>query len=184
MTDDKNLIEGFLTGDPESTRTLVAWSRSVALHQAWESSAWAEDCVADTILKLLMLLREGSFRGDSSLKTFVCRITRYTAIDMMRHRRRTLDLLTAENVPLPSSADPEQEFLEREQAYLFRRIVSLLGEKCRQLWDLVFAQALPYKEIAEREGVTVTTVKMRMFHCKEEAVALKKKLETGIPGGA
>ena len=50
-----------------------------------------------------------------------------------------------------------------------------------QVEKLIFDERLPYKEIAGREGTTETAIKMRAYHCKEEAIALREELEKPIP---
>ncbi len=181
---DGEIVEGFLAGDRDATGTVRSWIHDVARHSAWGAPELVEDGAAEATLKLLMLLRAGNFRGESSLRTFASRVARYTMIDMLRRRRRTAELITEETVPRPTVTDLEQDYVARERMELFGRIVTLLDDKCRKLWELIFHDLLPYKEIAAQQGITITAVKMRAYHCKEQAIEIRKKLESPLPGSA
>jgi RNA polymerase sigma factor (sigma-70 family) len=178
---DSELAQRFIEGDAEAARTITGWISAVAHHTAWGQPDLAEDGASDATLRVLNQLREGRYRGLSSLKTYVSRVARYTMIDLLRHQRRTRDLVTDENVDRPPSSNPESELLKKEEAYLFGRILGLIDEKCRRLWERIFAERLSYREIAASEGVTNTTIKMRAYHCKESAIEIRRKLEGSIP---
>ena len=178
---DSELAERFIAGHADAVHTITGWILAVARPTAWGQLDLAVDGAGDATLRVLHQLREGRYRGESSLKTYVSRVTRYTMIDLLRHQQRTRHLIVDQNVDRPPTSNPESELLDKEEAYLFDRILSLTDEKCRRLWELIFEERLAYKQIAVREGITVTAVKMRAYHCKESAIVLRKKLEGSLP---
>ena len=83
------------------------WTSSIIRSHLWDNRVTPEDVQSDTVVKLLLNLREESFRLESSLKTYVQRITLYTLVDAIRRQNR-LDPIADENAlsipqrPIPS----------------------------------------------------------------------------------
>lgn len=63
-----------------------------------------------------------------------------------------------------------------EEIAIFHRVFSLIDERCRELWYMVFTECLPYKEIARRLETTEEAIKTRVFRCKEEAVEIRTRI--------
>jgi RNA polymerase sigma factor (sigma-70 family) len=180
---EREILAGFVAGRKEDVDVVVGWVRDVVRHSAWGHEDSVEDLVSDTVIKLLRLLGSGEFRGESSLKTYVSRVARYTAVDFARHERRSRLLLTEENVPTANVPTPEDLYAQKEAHRLFDRLLELVDPRCKRLWEMIFARHLTYAEIAAQEGVSATAIKVRVYRCKEEAVAIGKRMRSRIPGG-
>jgi RNA polymerase sigma factor (sigma-70 family) len=173
---DRDLIDGFLRGDKPAHQTIREWVDIVIRSAPLNSSVSYEDVEADVIEKLLGNFRGGRFRFESSLKTYVQKVTKFTIIDAGRRCRR---LQTDLEDVMDEVADPDQfiELFERKEEYaIYLRVYDLIGEDCRRLWKMLFQEELPSAEIAKRIGITLGTLKTRTFRCKEKAIELVKKI--------
>lgn len=128
----------------------------------------------DVLLKVYVSLKESKFQFKSSLKTYVYRIAKFTCIDYLRRysskEKKEVELLQI------GALDPQEDQQEQNQADTFWRIHRLISQECRELWEMIFWQNLPYTQIAKKLDISEGTVKSRFFRCKEKAIQLKKKL--------
>ena len=171
---DKKLIEQFLRGDTESVSRVRTWIRGTLAGVSPADSQMAEDIIGDTILKLLLNFRSDAFHFDSSLKTYVQSVARYTMIDTMRrYRVKSAHILRDNNV---NPIDPANLHDRTAQSDFLQRLISLIGPACRELWQMIFYEGKRYEEIAKELSISEATVKTRAFRCKEKARELKRKL--------
>jgi RNA polymerase sigma-70 factor, ECF subfamily len=163
--DQAHLIEAFLRGDGEATRAVEGWIER-ALRDGFRSlrEDW-EDLKQEILLRIVSNLRGGRFAGDSSLRTYVHRISRNAAIDLARraYRRRERGGPAADGPAAVRAGDEPAEVMNRD---LLSQLLEVLPERDRRLIDLVFAQHLSYAEVARLLGVREGTVKARVFRCR------------------
>lgn len=171
MTDNE-LITRFLEGDNEAYHVIVTWIKDVTRTHLWKHNIFQEDIISDTTLKLLMNFRNNCFEYKSTLKTYVQRIARFTIIDSVRMQQYQLLSLEAAGVDPPGTNNPAEFAEEREQEMLFKRLLSLMDEKCVELWRMTLEERRHYKDIAMQFKVSEGTIKSRVFRCKEEAIKI------------
>jgi RNA polymerase sigma-70 factor (ECF subfamily) len=125
--------------------------------------ALAEDVTQDTLIKAWQALP--SFRGDSSLKSWVLRIAHNTAISALRRRR---DVLSdpAELPEPPARESVEQQVEQNEALAHFQEALNELDELSRSVIVLRELEHLSYDEIAETLGVPLPTVKTRILRAR------------------
>jgi RNA polymerase sigma factor (sigma-70 family) len=171
---DRERIQGFLAGSRPHYDEIVGWITLIVRSRLWEDHIAAEDVIADTVTKLLMIFQDDAFRFDSSLKTYVQQVTLYTLIDATRRQKRfvALDL----TVDPPASGTPLADLEKNEEALLVDRIVAHLPAACRALFDLVLDERLTCREIAARMGSTEGAIKTRLSRCRQKAVDLMQKM--------
>lgn len=123
-------------------------------------SALAEDVAQDAILKAWRALP--TFRGDSSLRSWVLRITHNTAISTLRKRREEL----RDPAMLPeqeSRTSTEAEAVQHLTIDAFEGALDQLDELSRSIIVLREVEGLSYDEIADLVGVPLPTVKTRLL---------------------
>ncbi|MDF2724343.1 MAG: polymerase sigma-70 factor [Paenibacillus sp.] len=124
----------------------------------------ADDITQDVFLKVYRRLT--SFRGESSVKTWLLTITRNTALDYKRSafwRKVTLfDRITTTG----SSQSAEHEALEHLAINNIWSQVLQLPPKYREVLILFAHHQLSMKEIAEVLDISVGTVKSRLHHAR------------------
>jgi RNA polymerase sigma-70 factor (ECF subfamily) len=169
---DQEIIDGFLAGKKASHTLIMEWVNAVVRYLAQHHRLSADDIVGDTIEKLLRLFRDGSFKKESSLKTYVQRITKYTIIDAVRRPAVCKMDSLAPDFDLAADDNPERISEEEEEKSIYLRMLERISKGCRDLWKKVFADQMPYKEIATQLGISESAVKVRVFRCKEEATRI------------
>ena len=136
----------------------------------------ASDVVQEVFLKVFRNV--GSFRGQSSLKTWMYRITVNEAHNarrwFFRHRQRELDLDTGspesrdwkESIP-DNGRSPYDETLDSERHVMIEAALDRINPSFRDAVVLRDVMDLSYEEIAEVLGVSLGTVKSRILRGRE-----------------
>jgi len=139
--------------------------------------ALAEEIFQDTMLAIWR--NAGSFRGESSVRTWVIAIARRKARD--RLRRHQLRLVSDTELAEQPSAGPGPEAVVLERAAVSEVAVAIgeLARSHREVLGLVFGAELSLAEAAEVLGVPVGTVKSRLTAARTALVrVLNEKGET------
>lgn len=140
------------------------------------------DVVQEVFLKVFRKI--GNFRSESSLKTWIYRITVNEAHNarrwFFRHRRREVELdHTPEQardwkeIIADGSRSPYDVALDREQHLMIESALEQINPIFREAVVLRDIMDLSYEEIAEVIGVSLGTVKSRILRGRE---ALRDKL--------
>ncbi len=170
---DLEIKQGYLDGESRAYDIIVRWIHEVVRARAWEERISPNDIVSDATYKLLINLREDKFEGRSSLKTYVQKITKYTIIDHARISKK-LRPLQEDSQLTPINGD--DIFEKEENEYILQRVLKLIGEKCRDLWKMIFFEELPYKKIAEINHISEENVKIRAHRCMKKAREIKDRI--------
>ncbi|MFT7474600.1 MAG: RNA polymerase sigma-70 factor (ECF subfamily) [Verrucomicrobiales bacterium] len=131
-------------------------------------SALAEDVAQDAILKAWRALP--AFRGDSSMRSWVLRITHNTAISTLRKRREEL----RDPSMLPEKENrlsTERQVVDRLSASAFEDALNDLDELSRSIVVLREIEGLSYDEIAQMLDVPLPTVKTRLLRSRRVLAA-------------
>ena len=123
----------------------------------------AEDAVQTTFIRLHRSI--GRYRGEAALGTWLMRILINVCHDMLRARKRRLDLRPAGPAEPPPSPGPDLR-LQLEEAILS------LPERMRACFVLFAVEGFPQKEIAEMLQIREGTVKAQIFQAKERLRAV------------
>jgi len=133
----------------------------------------ADDITQDVFLKVYRRLT--SFRGESSVKTWLLTITRNTALDYKRSafwRRVTLMDIIA---PHGSHRSAEHEAMEQLTVNSIWELVLKQPAKYREVLILFAHHQLSMKEIADVLGISVGTVKSRLHHARLNILKAKER---------
>ncbi len=172
---DSDLVQLFLVGDGEAIREVDTWISQAAWSFRQRLSEDWEDILQEIRLELTRLLRRGSFRGDSSLKTYLWRVVNHTCIDRLRRRSRWrwqgLDDLDHRGV----LAEGARQGVRNEFRDLMLRVVSQTSKDCHKLWQLVL-EGYSYREMSQQLGVSEATLRVRVLRCRKKAVAVRDNL--------
>jgi RNA polymerase sigma-70 factor (ECF subfamily) len=164
-TKDKEVATLYLRGEREAVDTIGRWIQSALGRRFLFSSQDREDIVQVVHTKLLANLRDGNFRHDSSLATYVARIARYTAIDRLRRSRR--DRMTGITGDFPVEHDPSARLETMERVERVHAALQQSSPECLALWKLIFIDRLSYKDIAGKMDIPEGTVKSRAWNCRK-----------------
>lgn len=174
-TDDAALVSRLLAGDRDVVELTRVWMRGAFTLYRTRLAADLEDLEQEILLELTGALREGRFRGQSRLRTYVRTYVHHKCIDRLRAlaRREWVDVA---DLDLPSAApSPLDRLASSETAALALRVLEEMPESCRELWQML-EQGMRYREMSERLGVAEGTLRARVLRCRRQAVELRAKL--------
>ncbi len=186
---DHLLIEALRSGSETAYEQLLARFQQPVYTLAvrlLNNQAEAYDVVQEVFLKVFRNIEY--FRGESSLKTWIYRITVNEAHNarrwFSRHRGREveLDFETQENrnwreTLADSGRSPFDVALDREQAGIIESALASINPVFREAVVLRDITDLSYEDIAVVLGVSLGTVKSRILRGRE---ALREQLAEGL----
>jgi RNA polymerase sigma-70 factor (ECF subfamily) len=189
VLEDHRLISSLQAGDEEAYEQLIERFQSPVYNLAYRllnDQADASDVAQEVFLKIFRNV--GSFRGDSSLRTWVYRI----AVNESHNRRRWLfrhrrgETGIEENFedsetrakPLMDSGETPFDFtMNREARALLEEALAAVSPVFRTALVLREIEDMSYEEIADILEVSIGTVKSRIVRGRE---ALRRNLATRL----
>jgi RNA polymerase sigma-70 factor (ECF subfamily) len=182
---DGRLIEGLRAGDNAAYEALLGRFQEPVFNlvsRLMKDTGEACDVVQEVFLKVFRKI--DSFRGDSSLKTWIYRIAVNEAHNHGRwngrHRRQEVGLEGDEDsrrycdILAAPGGSPFDYVLDRERHRLVEAALAELSPSFRSVVVLRDVEDLSYEEIAEILDVPLGTVKSRILRGRE---ALRRELE-------
>lgn len=136
----------------------------------------AEDVVQESYVRGLTAL--ASFRGDSSLTTWLSRIVLNEAMGRLRRRRPTVDVdalvdrqpQQGDVIPFPLTSrepDPERAFAQRQIQALLETAIDELPDPFRTVLMARAVEGMSIEETAELFGLKPETVKTRLHRARQ-----------------
>lgn len=178
-SDDLRLVEALRDGVQDAYEELLTRFQQPVYALAFRllnDPSEAGDVVQEVFLKIFRNI--GSFRGQSTLKTWIYRITVNEAHNarrwFFRHRRREVELDQdpdesrnwKEAIP-DRQRSPYEEAADREQRRMIEAALEKINPIFREAVVLRDITDLSYDEIAEVLGVSLGTVKSRILRGRE-----------------
>jgi RNA polymerase sigma-70 factor (ECF subfamily) len=136
------------------------------------NDADAEEVVQEAYVRAFMHL--GDFRGDSSLATWLSRITINEALGRLRRKRSRPEVqveeprLDAQIIPFPQTAidDPEKTMAQRQILQLVEQATDNLPENFRLVFITRVIEGMSVEETSEILGIPPETVKTRLHRAR------------------
>jgi RNA polymerase sigma-70 factor (ECF subfamily) len=176
----RKLARALRRGDPRSVDLVVTSYGAMLrgyLSEALSDHGAVEDVFQQTLIEVWR--RGPSFdpaRG--SLATWLLMIARSRAIDQMR--RRVPEPYDPASVTLELDRDTEDETAALEEHWRIAGMLAALPREESQLLVLRFYEGLTQRQIAERTGIPLGTVKMKMVRALER-LRTELEAEAGAP---
>lgn len=183
--DEAELIRRVQQGDQEAFRAIFELYHKKVYRVAYgvvRESEEALDIVQEVFVKLYRAL--GSFKGRSSLYTFLYRMAVNTAIDHTRRKEKPASAsLDEEGVPEPIDdleRGPERRLLQKEQEERVKKAIETLPMDQKTALLLREVEGLSYQEIAEVTRCSIGTVMSRLHYARKKLQeALRDYLKEG-----
>ena len=192
--EEKKLIAKARGGDADAFAEIVRENEKLLYNSALRflgSREDAADAVQEAFLKAYTGL--GSFRGESKLSSWLCRILNNACVDILRKRKETvpLDGGDAEDgeairarAEIPDERfDPAAALERRDLRERVRAGVALLPEEFKAPLLLREYEGLSYAEIAEILELDPGTVKTRIFRARKKLCVILGKDGNFSDGG-
>ena len=160
--DDRDLVRAFLS-DRSTPSFESLYDRHspylfrVAMRMLNGDAAASEDALQEAWIRAVALLAK--FRGDSSLRTWLCGITMNCCREAWR-RRTLVSIDDLPEAPVPAGADPLS-------VHRLERALRQLDEPGREIIELYDVLGHTHDEIASILGIAPGTSKSRLFRARE-----------------
>ncbi|MBU1100059.1 MAG: RNA polymerase sigma factor [Bacteroidetes bacterium] len=171
---DFELINRFKEGEEQAFNLLAAkYQKQVYWHarRMVGNHIDADDVTQEVLIVMYKKLKD--FRFDSSLSTWLYKVTSTRSINQLRKNKvkRFVFLDDQESMELQGNENLYKSVEDREKLDRLDRVLNQLPHKQRQVFVLRRFDGLSYEEIAEITGKSVGGLKANYFH------ALKKVTE-------
>lgn len=180
---DEEIIKRMKRGDRNAFNELVKGYESKVVNAAFgmlSNREDAYDAAQEVFIRIYKSI--GAFKGQSSLTTWIYRITVNICNDALRKRQRTAQTISIngegddENPVMElqdTSPTPEEAAESNEAQKAVREAIGGLSEEYRQIITLCDLQGLSYDEAAQILQCPTGTVKSRLNRARN---SLRKKL--------
>ena len=181
---DRALIKAIARADREAMRLLFCRFKTPVYRFARRLIAdhnTAEDIVSDVFLDVWR--RAGTFKGQSSVSTWLLAITRNKVMALLRRRAvEPLDDDAAERIE-DDSDGPETVCQKQQVRSILQASLKRLAPVHREIIDLVYYHDRSIAEVAKILDIPTSTVKTRMFYARERlAKMLRDTRQTELYG--
>ncbi len=183
MTEKKSLVK-------RKSRRLSAVSASFLEHQSFLKKFLSrylcnhhdiEDVVQETYLRAYKAEQD---KGIEQPKAFLFRIAKNIALTELTKKTHLITNTIADlddSVVIESEATVEDEVQARQHLGIYCEAVASLPEQCRRVYLLRKVHGLPHKDIAERMGLTVSSVEKHLLKGVLKCRAYVREREEGVP---
>ena len=173
---DTELVRRALARDEAAVRAIMQANNRRLYRLArgiLRNDSEAEDVVQEAYFRAFTHLE--SFRGDSSLSTWLSRIAMNEALGRLRRRRPAVELdalpqgaLEAEIIqfPLAAAADPEKSMAQREIQAVVEHAIDELPEAFRLVFITRVIEGMNVEETADILSLKPETVKSRLHRAR------------------
>ncbi|MEO6840255.1 MAG: RNA polymerase sigma factor [Bradyrhizobium sp.] len=174
---DLELVRRALARDEAAVRAIIQANNRRLYRLArgiLRNDSEAEDVVQETYLRAFTHLE--SFRGDSSLATWLARIAMNEALGRLRRQRPSVDVndlapgvLEAQIIQFPlaaASEDPEKSMAQREIQHVVEHAIDELPEIFRIVFITRVIEGMNVEETAELLALKPETVKTRLHRAR------------------
>lgn len=184
--EDKDLVKGFMAGNDQYFEILLARYKSkifTTIYLIVKDRTLAEDLFQEVMIKVVRMIRAGSYNEEGKFLPWVVRIARNLAIDYFRKQQRTPVVHETDDFDIFNSAqltdkNAEDEIIKEENARYVKEMIQKLPEKQREVLIMRTYADLSFKEIAALTDVSINTALGRMRYA---LLNLKKLAEAGTP---
>jgi RNA polymerase sigma-70 factor, ECF subfamily len=151
---DRELIQRWKAGDSRAATELVSRHADALARFAVSAGERSEieELVQDTFVRAFASI--DSFRGESSLRTWLFTIERRLMLDRRRSERRQRTTVPVQPADAVTEFDALDSLLAEEAESRVRKAVNALSPMQREVFSLRVEQGMSYREIADVVGTT------------------------------
>ncbi len=181
LDNDPEIVEEYISGNRDrAANAFVRKYRNFVFSTALrflENYDDADDCAQEVFIKALKALHK--FRNESSLKTWLYRITTNNCINYKR-KKKLVSFFRPESddayFEIPSrDMLPDEEIENREFEAKFLKALSELPKKQRETFALRYFDELPYSEISDMLGTSEGGLKANYYQAVQKLAKYLKE---------
>lgn len=170
MTDDA-LVKAYIGGDAEAFDCLLARHQDRLFQHifyAVHDEDLANDIFQETFVKVILSLRKGNYVEQGQFFAWLSRIAHNLVLDHFKTQRGQCSYdedgqeFADETTSQLACVGREEEMIRLESIEMVQKWITLLPDEQREVVKMRFYQEIPFKEIAEKTGVGISTSLARM----------------------
>lgn len=170
LTDDE-LVHAFANGDNLAFDVLLTRHQQRVYNYIIylvKDATVADDAFQETFVKAITTIKQGRYIADGRFGSWINRIAHNIVIDHFRHGRNETSLQTAgSDVSLLNQREFAEDNIEELMIDTairddIRHLIKALPADQRQVLVMRYYKDMPFKEIAEKTGVSINTALGRM----------------------
>lgn len=170
MTDDA-LVKAYIGGDAEAFDCLLARHQDRLFQHifyAVHDEDLANDIFQETFVKVILSLRKGNYMEQGQFFAWLSRIAHNLVLDHFKTQRGQCSYdedgqeFADETTSQLACVGREEEMIRMESIEMVQKWITLLPDEQREVVKMRFYQEIPFKEIAEKTGVGISTSLARM----------------------
>lgn len=170
MTDDA-LVKAYIGGDAEAFDCLLARYQDRLFQHVFyavHDEDLANDIFQETFVKVILSLRKGNYVEQGQFFAWLSRIAHNLVLDHFKTQRGQCSYdedgqeFADETTSQLACVGREEEMIRMESIEMVQKWITLLPDEQREVVKMRFYQEIPFKEIAEKTGVGISTSLARM----------------------
>lgn len=170
MTDDA-MVKAYIGGDAEAFDCLLARHQDRLFQHifyAVHDEDLANDIFQETFVKVILSLRKGNYVEQGQFFAWLSRIAHNLVLDHFKTQRGQCSYdedgqeFADETTSQLACVGREEEMIRMESIEMVQKWITLLPDEQREVVKMRFYQEIPFKEIAEKTGVGISTSLARM----------------------
>lgn len=173
--DERKLAARIVMGDMHAFDELVAAYQNKVIHISYSMLSDYEDaCDASQEVFVKVYRSIANFRGESSLSTWIYRITKNVCMDFMRKRKEKALSIDDEKEDAPKleiedeTKSPEYLAEKNETVLMVRQAIDMLEENQKVILTMYDIEGMSYDEISETLEIPAGTVKSRLNRARQK----------------
>ena len=174
---DKEIIDAITIGEGNEDRVLSFLYKEILpvirkyIVNNQGSIDEANDIFQDAVVRFYHSVKQGNFKGNCSIKTFLFGISKNLWINYLQKKGKSTREFEWTN--LEDKIDLEGELISNEKSKAVNDLLSVLGDRCEQLLKFSVYDNLSMKEIAIKMGFANENVaKTNNYRCKQKLMLL------------
>lgn len=168
-----DILKKASTGDMSSFESIYKSTADFVYNVAWRilnNNEDAEEVAQEVFITIYHKLKY--FRFESSLKTWIYRITVNRAINLVKKRSKEKMKVTEYEREFHSGTETTHD--KEKQNGIIEALLKLVDPDQRTCLVLRNIEGLSYKEISDALKININTVRSRLRRAREKLLALKK----------
>lgn len=174
---EETIVEGCRDGNKaameELYRSYAPVLFVVALRYLGERDL-AEDILHDSFVKIFSSFGKFTWKGNGSLKAWMCRITANNAIQYLRRQKQIYTELT-DNRDYAAEEPPDTEGVNAVPNRVLLEFIGRLPAGYRTVFNLYVFENLSHKEIAEQLGINEKSSSSQLARAKSSLAKMVKE---------
>ena len=138
-----------------------------ALSQMGAQATDIMDIYQDAIVIFDRNVRQGKFKGDSTISTYITGIAKWSWLGQRRKNQRMHTTDQIENYDHREEDNTEDQIEVQKRNNDLRRLLDTMDDKCKELLKM-YMLSVSMNEIAEKKGLKVQSAKNAVHRCREK----------------